>query len=74
MTQRHSTPTPACGEQRKTRHPGADTPVAAVSVPSLAEVADLPCGAADQDPKNPDGDHLPVPSTAWDAFLTAARS
>jgi hypothetical protein len=38
------------------------------------EVADLPCGAAVRDSKNPATGHLPFPSTEWDAFLTIART
>ncbi|WP_075925663.1 DUF397 domain-containing protein [Nocardiopsis sp. CNR-923] len=41
---------------------------------NCVEVADLPCGAAVRDSKNPSRCHLPFPSAEWDAFLNATRS
>ena len=40
---------------------------------SCVEVADLACGAAVRDSKNPGRGHLPFPAAEWDAFLATAR-
>ncbi|GHC87017.1 DUF397 domain-containing protein [Nocardiopsis terrae] len=37
------------------------------------EVADLPCGAAVRDSKNPAKGHFPFPAAEWTAFLSSAR-
>lgn len=41
---------------------------------NCVEVADLPCGAAVRDSKNPSKGHVPFPSAEWTAFLHSARS
>lgn len=57
-------------------HIPADFRKSSYSGPSGAcvEVADLPCGAAIRDSKNPAKGHLPFPAAEWDAFLTLART
>lgn len=37
------------------------------------EVADLPCGAAVRDSKNPSKGHFPFSSAEWTAFLRSTR-
>ncbi|WP_017608535.1 DUF397 domain-containing protein [Nocardiopsis xinjiangensis] len=41
---------------------------------NCVEVADLPCGAAVRDSKDPEAGHLPFSSSEWTAFLTLART
>ncbi|MFD3683891.1 DUF397 domain-containing protein [Nocardiopsis sp. NPDC058631] len=41
---------------------------------NCVEVADLPCGAAVRDSKNPAKGHFPFPSAEWEAFLRVART
>lgn len=40
---------------------------------NCVEVADLPCGAAVRDSKNPAKGHVPFPADEWSAFLRTAR-
>ncbi|MBR8740815.1 DUF397 domain-containing protein [Nocardiopsis sp. MG754419] len=40
--------------------------------PNCVEVADLPCGAAVRDSKNPTRGHLPFTASEWTAFLHSA--
>ena len=42
--------------------------------PNCVEVADLPCGAAVRDSKQPAEGHVPFPVAEWSAFLTSART
>ncbi|MGW8526177.1 DUF397 domain-containing protein [Nocardiopsis sp. NPDC055824] len=41
---------------------------------NCVEVADLPCGAAVRDSKNPAKGHFPFPAAEWEAFLSVARA
>ncbi|MBQ1080682.1 DUF397 domain-containing protein [Nocardiopsis sp. B62] len=41
---------------------------------NCVEVAELPCGAAVRDSKNPEKGHFPFPAVEWSAFLGTARS